>query len=43
MALGMLGSFKALDLQIAAAGNTEVVGANMRTIDQLGIEEDLEV
>ncbi|MEC3915098.1 hypothetical protein [Nocardia sp. CDC160] len=42
MALGMLGSSKALDLQIAAAGNTEVVRAKMRTIDQLGIKEDIE-
>ncbi|MVU76496.1 hypothetical protein GPX89_04475 [Nocardia sp. ET3-3] len=42
MALGMLGSSKQLDLQIAAAGNTEVVRAKMRTIDQLGIKEDIE-
>ncbi|MEC3954532.1 hypothetical protein VMT65_15930 [Nocardia sp. CDC153] len=42
MALGMLGSSKALDLQIAAAGNTEVVRAKLRTIDQLGIKEDIE-
>ncbi|GAB2447761.1 hypothetical protein ACFYUD_01425 [Nocardia tengchongensis] len=42
MALGMLGSSKALDLQVAAAGNTEVVRAKMRTIDQLGIKEEIE-
>lgn len=42
MALGMLSSSKALDLQIAAAGNTEVVRAKMRTIEQLGINEDIE-
>ncbi|MBF6132535.1 hypothetical protein IU501_05930 [Nocardia otitidiscaviarum] len=42
MALGMLGSSKALDLQIAAAGNTEVVRAKMRTIEQLGLNEDIE-
>lgn len=42
MALGMLGSSKALDLQIAAAGNTEVVRAKLRTIDQLGLKEDIE-
>ncbi|WP_069164196.1 hypothetical protein [Nocardia altamirensis] len=42
MALGMLSSSKALDLQVAAAGNTEVVRAKMRTIDQLGIKEDIE-
>ncbi|WP_306363998.1 hypothetical protein [Nocardia sp. CC227C] len=42
MALGMLGSSKALDLQVAAAGNTEVVRAKMRTIEQLGLNEDIE-
>ncbi|WP_024800030.1 hypothetical protein [Nocardia sp. BMG51109] len=42
MALGMLGSSKALDLQIAAAGNTEVVRAKMRTIEQLQLNEDIE-
>ncbi|MGW0249047.1 hypothetical protein ACWDYH_20675 [Nocardia goodfellowii] len=42
MALGMLGSSKTLDLQIAAAGNTEVVRAKLRTIDQLGLKEDIE-
>ncbi|APB00558.1 hypothetical protein [Nocardia seriolae] len=42
MALGMLGSSKGLDLQIAAAGNTEVLRAKMRTIDQLGIKEEIE-
>ncbi|WP_019928127.1 hypothetical protein [Nocardia sp. BMG111209] len=42
MALGMLGSSKALDLQVAAAGNTEVVRSKMRTIDQLGLKEEIE-
>jgi hypothetical protein len=42
MALGMLSSTKALDLQVAAAGNTEVVRAKMRTIEQLNIKEDIE-
>ncbi|RDI52949.1 hypothetical protein [Nocardia mexicana] len=42
MALGMLGSSKALDLQVAAAGNTEVVRAKMRTIDQLELNEEIE-
>ncbi|MCX4095082.1 hypothetical protein [Nocardia sp. alder85J] len=42
MALGMLGSSKTLDLQVAAAGNTEVVRAKMRTIDQLGLKEEIE-
>lgn len=42
MALGMLGSSKALDLQVAAAGNTEVVRAKMRTMEQLGLKEGIE-
>ncbi|MEU2253024.1 hypothetical protein [Nocardia xishanensis] len=42
MALGTLGSSKALDLQIAAAGNTEVVRAKLRTMEQLGLKEDIE-
>lgn len=42
MALGMLGSSKTLDLHIAAAGNTEVVRAKLRTIEQLGLQEDIE-
>ncbi|MER6809823.1 hypothetical protein ACQPZ8_02525 [Actinomadura nitritigenes] len=42
MALGHLGSSKALDLNVAAAGNTEVVRAKLRTIEQLGIKEEIE-
>jgi len=42
MALGMLGSSKTLDLQVAAAGNTEVVRAKLRTIEQLGLNESIE-
>jgi hypothetical protein len=42
MALGMLSSSKTLDLQVAAAGNTEVVRAKMRTIEQLGLNEEIE-
>lgn len=42
MALGSLGSSKALDLNVAAAGNTEVVRAKLRTIEQLGLQEDIE-
>lgn len=42
MALGMLGSSKALDLSIAAAGNTEVVRSKMRTMDQLGLKDAIE-
>ncbi|WP_040798128.1 hypothetical protein [Nocardia higoensis] len=42
MALGMLGSSKAMDLQVAAAGNTEVVRAKMRTMDSLGLNDEIE-
>ena len=42
MALGTLGGSKSLDLQVAAAGNTEVVRAKMRTIDQLGLKDAIE-
>lgn len=42
MALGMLGSSKALDLQVAAAGNTEVVRAKLRTMESLGLDEEIE-
>ncbi|MFC4907459.1 hypothetical protein [Actinomadura gamaensis] len=42
MALGMLGSSKGLDLQVAAAGNTEVVRAKMRTMEQLGLKDEIE-
>ncbi|WP_018656323.1 hypothetical protein [Actinomadura flavalba] len=42
MALGMLGSSKNLDLQVAAAGNTEVVRAKLRTMEQLNLKEEIE-
>lgn len=42
MALGMLGSSKSLDLQVAAAGNTEVVRAKLRTMEQLGLTDGIE-
>lgn len=42
MALGMLGGSKALDLQVAAAGNTEVVRAKLRTMESLGLDEEIE-
>lgn len=42
MALGALGGSKDLDLQVAAAGNTEVVKAKMRTMDSLGLKEVIE-
>ncbi|GAA4236029.1 hypothetical protein FHR32_001044 [Streptosporangium album] len=42
MALGALGGSKDLDLQIAAAGNTEVVKAKMRTMESLGLKDGIE-
>ncbi|GAA0392235.1 hypothetical protein Acor_17550 [Acrocarpospora corrugata] len=42
MALGVLGGSKDLDLQVAAAGNTEVVKAKLRTMDSLGLKDTIE-
>jgi hypothetical protein len=42
MALGALGGGKDLDLQVAAAGNTEVVKAKMRTMDALQLKDIIE-
>ncbi|ACZ90384.1 hypothetical protein [Streptosporangium roseum] len=42
MALGALGGSKELDLQVAAAGNTEVVKAKMRTMESLGLKDGIE-
>ena len=42
MPLGVLGGSKNLDLEVAAAGNTEVVRAKLRTIEQLGLNEEIE-
>jgi hypothetical protein len=42
MALGTLGGGKYLDLEVAAAGNTEVVRAKMRTMASLGLDDQIE-
>nr|WP_055509778.1 hypothetical protein [Nonomuraea pusilla] len=42
MALGTLGGSKDLDLQVAAAGNTEVIKAKLRTMDSLGLQDAIE-
>ncbi|MDF3299196.1 hypothetical protein [Streptomyces tropicalis] len=42
MALGTLGGGKDLDLTIAAAGNTDVVRAKVRTMEQLGLKSEIE-
>ncbi|MBZ9594053.1 MULTISPECIES: hypothetical protein [Streptomyces] len=42
MALGTLGGSKDLDLTVAAAGNTDVIRAKTRTMEMLGLKEDIE-
>ncbi|MEU2658725.1 hypothetical protein ABZ615_25845 [Streptomyces sp. NPDC007325] len=42
MALGTLGGGKDLDLTVAAAGNTDVIRAKLRTMDMLGIDDGIE-
>ena len=42
MALGTIGGGPELDLEVAAAGNTEVVRAKVRTLATLGIQDSVE-
>ncbi|MFE2417116.1 hypothetical protein [Streptomyces hokutonensis] len=42
MALGTLGGSKTLDLTVAAAGNTDVIRAKVRTMEQLGLKGQIE-
>jgi hypothetical protein len=42
MALGTLGGGKYLDLDLAAAGNTEVVRAKLRTLETLRLDDTVE-
>ncbi|MEV8568095.1 hypothetical protein AB0436_21380 [Streptomyces sp. NPDC051322] len=42
MALGILGGGKDLDLSVAAAGNTDVVRAKVRTMELLGMKDEIE-
>jgi hypothetical protein len=42
MPLGTLGGGKYLDLDLAAAGNTEVVRAKMRTMQSLSLDDVIE-
>jgi hypothetical protein len=42
MALGSLGGGKYLDLEVAAAGNTEVIRAKMRTMESLRLNDTIE-
>ncbi len=42
MSLGSQGGGKYLDLEVASAGNTEVVRAKMRTMDALRLDDAIE-
>ena len=42
MALGVIGGGAELNLEVAAAGNTEVVRAKVRTLATLGIKDSVE-
>ncbi|MBK3564492.1 hypothetical protein [Streptomyces sp. MBT62] len=42
MALGTLGGGKDLDLAVAAAGNTDVIRAELRTMEHLGLKGEIE-
>ncbi|MFJ4845620.1 MULTISPECIES: hypothetical protein [unclassified Streptomyces] len=42
MALGTIGGGKDLDLNVAAAGNTDVIRAETRIMKELGIKEEIE-
>ncbi|MFF4039383.1 hypothetical protein [Streptomyces sp. NPDC001816] len=42
MALGAMGGSKGFDMNVAAAGNTDVIRAKMRTMEHLGLKGDIE-
>jgi len=42
MALGTIGGGKELDLNMAEAGNTDVVRAKVRTMEMLGLGDEIE-
>lgn len=42
MALGTVGGGKDLDLAVAAAGNTDVVRSKVRTMELLGLKDEIE-
>ncbi|MFI8824028.1 hypothetical protein [Streptomyces sp. NPDC053431] len=42
MALGTLGGGKDLDLAVAAAGNTDVIRAKVRTMEMLDLQDNIE-
>ncbi|MBM7087716.1 hypothetical protein ABZ606_11405 [Streptomyces sp. NPDC012461] len=42
MALGTLGGGKDFNLEVAAAGNTDVVRSKLRTMEHLGLNDEIE-
>ncbi len=42
MALGTLGGGKDFNLEVAAASNTDVIRAKLRTMEHLGLKEEIE-
>ena len=42
LTLGVMGGPPIMDMNVAAAGNTDVVRAKMRAVEMLGLNEDLE-
>ncbi|WP_432157759.1 hypothetical protein [Streptomyces sp. bgisy153] len=42
MALGTMGGSKDFDLNVAAAGNTDVIRAKMRTMEHLGLKAEIQ-
>ena len=42
MSLGQAGDSSALNLDVAAAGNTDVVRAKMRTMESLGLDDEID-
>ncbi|NED84372.1 hypothetical protein G3I76_30295, partial [Streptomyces sp. SID11233] len=42
MALGTMGGGKDFNLEVAAAGNTDVVRAKLRTMEHLGLQDSIE-
>ena len=42
MALGTVGGGRDLDMTVAAAGNTDVIRAKVRTMQHLGLDDDIE-
>ncbi|GLZ01940.1 hypothetical protein [Actinoplanes sp. NBRC 103695] len=42
LTLGVIGGSPTMDMNVAAAGNTDVVRAKMRAVEMLGLGEDIE-